>query len=877
MLVDETGTVMYHKDENKNLRENIITELGYDQSLKIALQSNTETFLEGTYDNKMQRFYVQPVDKLPMHVIVYSDADYNRILDVQVFSLTSALYFLFFFLIFMQIGIFVLIHKRKKRKTKGHNIFVNWIWPDNKKRLIYQILSVYIILSVLYYFTVGLYLNIYGTFAFCSILISTNLISLNGLRNKKSGEQLMRYIIYYSIVFLAGIFMFVVSLEGNQSKLYGLRFLPVFIFSLIAILFSFLSFSNASNKRNFFKFGLDNKMNPISDRSVREVLSKNIRLYYNLYIFLVVMSLSIVPVLSFYSKSFNLEKDLYLRSLQLSLANNIVQEENEMDSDKLNKIKRLNQSVISIGGIQSKPSILMNEKNDEIIVEVVLDNYDSAHKIKSRISVSSQENQVLTKPEYKLLSTSRIPFDTSYYNAVSMDFLRHNSGRHYNWYTLNDSIIMFNNSINNYSSMTTHKNSLDIGNFKWHFDHPVKSLWLLVYLFVLLLMVYSFTAYWSRKIFLLRILQENTTFKSNLNEEYKIFLSDYGKSSKADQKIPVHSAKFIYLISPPYSGVLNYINENFDHHYTIRLTDAKNESYVMDELSNLDKSKHPVVVVLDTDSFTAELITLKTRLITELKTRIHSKKQLKKIIIVSATQPAYKITSLNKSGNEKNENAICFNNYMRVVGNFMRIYYPIGGFQNNNEDDVDDSREMNTGDDILTESLWNNWQKDQIYDDQEERLLNEQSLFHIYYYSIWNSLEDREQYLIYDLAQDGLANYRNIGIINNLMHKGILVNNNLRLRFFRKSFQNFILTNISREQSLQLELDSKRSGNWSNLKFPFIMIILSLFIFLFVTQQDLFNDLTGWLATAAASIPVLMRVFGGFTTLNLFGKKNPAN
>jgi len=109
------------------------------------------------------------------------------------------------------------------------------------------------------------------------------------------------------------------------------------------------------------------------------------------------------------------------------------------------------------------------------------------------------------------------------------------------------------------------------------------------------------------------------------------------------------------------------------------------------------------------------------------------------------------------------------------------------------------------------------------------------------------------------------------------MHKGILLNNNLRLRFFRKSFQNFILTNISREQSLQLELDSKRSGNWSNLKFPFIMIILSLFIFLFVTQQDLFNDLTGWLATAAASIPVLMRVFGGFTTLNLFGKKNPAN
>ncbi len=97
-----------------------------------------------------------------------------------------------------------------------------------------------------------------------------------------------------------------------------------------------------------------------------------------------------------------------------------------------------------------------------------------------------------------------------------------------------------------------------------------------------------------------------------------------------------------------------------------------------------------------------------------------------------------------------------------------------------------------------------------------------------------------------------------------------MIYNNLKLELFRESFQNFILTDIDSRRALLLEMKSKRSGSWSNLKFPFIMIVVSLFIFLFITQQDVFNDVTAWLATAAASIPVLMRVFSGFSP---FGKK----
>jgi hypothetical protein len=45
------------------------------------------------------------------------------------------------------------------------------------------------------------------------------------------------------------------------------------------------------------------------------------------------------------------------------------------------------------------------------------------------------------------------------------------------------------------------------------------------------------------------------------------------------------------------------------------------------------------------------------------------------------------------------------------------------------------------------------------------------------------------------------------------------------------------------------------------------MIIIALFVFLLLTQQDKINSIFGWIATSMASLPILMRVLAGVTGL----------
>ena len=93
----------------------------------------------------------------------------------------------------------------------------------------------------------------------------------------------------------------------------------------------------------------------------------------------------------------------------------------------------------------------------------------------------------------------------------------------------------------------------------------------------------------------------------------------------------------------------------------------------------------------------------------------------------------------------------------------------------------------------------------------------------------------------------------------------------MQLKLFNESFNNFVLTNVDREESLQIEHESKKSGNWSNLQLPFIMVIFALFAFLFVTQQDTFNDIIAWLGTALVSLPLLIKTFASLSSFK-FGK-----
>lgn len=336
------------------------------------------------------------------------------------------------------------------------------------------------------------------------------------------------------------------------------------------------------------------------------------------------------------------------------------------------------------------------------------------------------------------------------------------------------------------------------------------------------------------------------------------------------------SCRFVYIISPPYSGIANRLKERYTKKYSlvIKIKDSDNADFIDDNIKLIKKERAKTIILQDSESYTLEAIQIKTRLISKLKSMV-SEEEIEKVLIISSTQPSFKFKVLYRADGSKEDTQkykVYLDNYLHTIGKFKRVFYPLQNIECTSQKDSGiHTSQTFYNPEIINHKAAKNWINFQEQHTDEDRILNEQSLFQVYYFSVWHSLEDREKYLLYDLAQDGLANYRNMDIINDLIQKGILTYKNLRLDLFSASFKNFILTNIDRTESLHIELEAKRNGNWANLRLPLLMIIMALFVFLLLTQQDKVNSIFGWIATSLASLPILMRVLAGVT--GIFGSK----
>jgi len=792
MLTDHRGEVLYHQTESKILQENLLNETGFNKQLNSALQSHIDTLFTEDYDGIKQTFYIKPVGELPIFLVTYLNAEYERITDIQSLGLSSLLYSIFIFMLLIQIGIFVIINQNSQSKTAGKNLLFGWIWPDKQKYKIYKALSIYIMLSIVICFYFKLNSNIFILLSYFSLMAAFVIVILNWFENigglMKSPKNL-----YYLLAII--IFNIVLILDPLNSGLPKRVYIGYFLFLTITIVLLFL-----------IKYLLQKK---------KDVTDTMIIKSYNLFIFVLILSLGLFPIISFYSKSYNLEKELYLRSMQLSLAKNMA-------------------------NISSQPSdlILANQLNEPIISIS-----DTSRYIKfspGYIKTTDSSNTLLTNSEYRLIKQLRYTYDTNMFNSGSIDFLQVDDTRPFNWNTHNDTSLLFDKKYV-YKSTPMQFKILPA-------DMTLKNNYAYVIFIFAGFIIFCFITvrlilYWSEKTFLLGLPH---------------------KKNKDEFEMVLKSFKFIYLISLPYSGVKKYLYHYDENAHIIPIREWDQFNFIKNHLNKIREKQPKNVILYDSDTFTERLIKAKTNLIAALINLMNEKdNSVKKLILVSNTHPSYKV---NKFKKDKKEDSTILDQYMNILGNFKRVFFPFGFKPEKSEED---QKLYHLTLECMYEDTeaWENWKKNQLPEnDKEAAMLNIQSLSQIQFFSIWNGLEIREQYLIYDLAQDGLVNYRNIKVVDNLIYKGILKYDNLQLKLFNDSFQNFVLTNIDKEESLRIERDAKRSGNWSNLQLPFIMVIFALFAFLFVTQQEIFNDIIAWLGTALISLPLLLRAVAGVTS-----------
>jgi hypothetical protein len=136
----------------------------------------------------------------------------------------------------------------------------------------------------------------------------------------------------------------------------------------------------------------------------------------------------------------------------------------------------------------------------------------------------------------------------------------------------------------------------------------------------------------------------------------------------------------------------------------------------------------------------------------------------------------------------------------------------------------------------------------------------------------WEKCTEKEKFLLYNIARDGLMNYKNTMEIIALLKKGLLVIDNDRIKPFSAGFRAYILSICTEDNADMVRIQKKylENSSWQQIRMPLIILLIGIAVIVFFTQQYIFDKLlilAGGISTLA---PLIISVLGG-------GNKQPVN
>ncbi|MBC8489239.1 MAG: hypothetical protein H8D45_24725 [Bacteroidetes bacterium] len=131
-----------------------------------------------------------------------------------------------------------------------------------------------------------------------------------------------------------------------------------------------------------------------------------------------------------------------------------------------------------------------------------------------------------------------------------------------------------------------------------------------------------------------------------------------------------------------------------------------------------------------------------------------------------------------------------------------------------------------------------------------------------YYSDLLNSCTLEEKYVLFDLADDMILNPKNTETIYTLLDKGLLILNKDQILVMSESFRRFFLSNINKKDIQRIEKELTQTGRWFGLKTPLILIIIGLFIFIAIAKQDFLEDLNTLFIVIGGGVALLSGILG---------------
>ena len=145
----------------------------------------------------------------------------------------------------------------------------------------------------------------------------------------------------------------------------------------------------------------------------------------------------------------------------------------------------------------------------------------------------------------------------------------------------------------------------------------------------------------------------------------------------------------------------------------------------------------------------------------------------------------------------------------------------------------------------------------------ERRILFNQQHLSEFYEEIWKSCTDKEKYFLYDIAKDGFMNHKNTMVLQQLIYKEILVpHEGYGVRIMSVSFRHYILEKEKDAEITDLKNRFRSEGTWSKIRTPALIVITAIGIFLFITQQDLLQQVATLIPTISGLLGLGSLILG---------------
>ena len=135
-IIDQAGEVLYHIDQQKNLQENYLEEIGNDSRTLAAMTSQSTAFSDVDYYHHDYRARIQPMESVPWYLVTTYDKAYiqSPYQNILTFCLLGII--LLATVASLQVWLISLVYgQRTNTKLKKKSFSFDWIWPYQEERL----------------------------------------------------------------------------------------------------------------------------------------------------------------------------------------------------------------------------------------------------------------------------------------------------------------------------------------------------------------------------------------------------------------------------------------------------------------------------------------------------------------------------------------------------------------------------------------------------------------------------------------------------------------------------------------------------------------------------------------------------------------------